>query len=155
MLKKVIFAGILMFGAGRAWAVFPPVQERGATTISTMVAITVSTTPAILLSTGSNMVFDSGSPQIIIISSTTQRLGQFLPGRVLLEVQNASTHPVWIGYSANVTTFPSVNMGYRINASSVTNNTIQSWQVRGAVPNYWIASDDLITLPQVLVIQHK
>lgn len=159
MRKLAAILGIVFSGWSAAYSAgAPQMQDIGSVRISTSVGISVSTTPSILLSTGFNMPLESLTGGNTFNSSTRTINGQFLLGRIGLEVVNYSTIPVWIGYSAAVTSFPSVSMGRRIDASTTSSqgvNTTYSFKSADSIWNYWIKSGDMITDRSVLVIQTK
>lgn len=160
--SKIAVLAALAFVPRLAFAAYPPVQDHGSVEYSTSVAITVSTTATILLSTGSNVFSDGGGvgPEAIIASSftNTQVLGQFMPDRINITITNTSSRTVWIGYSANVATFPHVNMGFKINPST-TGWFVPAqdgvWSSNDSIKDYYIRSDDFIPTPQIVVRQSK
>lgn len=158
-MKKIFqILGIVFAGLSSGFAAFPPMQDMGPVKISTMIGISVSTTPRILLSTGFNMPLEPVTGGGTFRSSTWTINGQHMLGRISLEILNYSTNPVWIGYSAAVTSFPSVNMGRRIEASSYTFSgsvVPGSYLAPGSIWNYWIKSNDNINERSVLVIQNR
>lgn len=116
-------------------AAFPPVQEQGAVSASTSVAISVSTNPTIVLSTGTNMPYqkqlgDADNYAYPAQSSWTVP-GQYMSGRTHTEFFNDTSTDVWIGPNINVSTRPGANYGRRLIPGS-------SWSLDGNIRNYFV-----------------
>lgn len=165
MRKQLIKIAALILGyAGSAHALYPPTQDMGSVQVSTSIARGASTLPSILLSTGANVGLGSavgpGPTSISFASYTANTLqGQYMPDRVSLCIFNQSTHSIWIGYDANVTSYPSVYQGFRLYGTTTNITSVvtpgQIFQENGAIRDYYIVSDDTFTSRDIIIKQSK
>src|SRR3990167_4927470 len=148
MKFKVLFAGLFLLGAGEAWS-YPQFQDRGAVSTGTVYAVTVTTTVELLLSTGANVMSENETPSFFVQQGTSSLpvKGNYMEGRVFLEIYNDSTKDIWFGYTRAVSTQTGADYGRRIPSGA-------SWSSNSSIRDYWVVSDTT-TERRIVVIQEK
>lgn len=160
LVAGILFLGLAILGPRPCFAAYPPVQDVGPVSIVTMTAITCQMIPKLLLSTGTNNPRGAGYPTASLATAAIVA-GEYMVGRISLNIINYSTHNIFIGYDKNVSTWSApapFYPGWLIPTSTFTASGTQipgSLYLPGSVRDIWVIADDTIPVRQILAVQQK
>lgn len=165
LVAGILFLGLAILGPRPCFAAYPPVQDVGPVSIVTMTAITCQMIPKILLSTGTNNPRGAGYPTASLATAAIVA-GEYMVGRISLDVVNYSSHNIFIGYDKNVATWTAPAPGYigwlipAVSSITAGGYALQiplpsSLHLPGSVRDLWVIADDTIPVRQILAVQQK
>lgn len=131
---------------------FQKIQSVGSVDFGTTTAISVGLVPQILISTNVGNAGFNGEPGYSIYptsgtAGTGVPGGDYVNGRMFLEIYNDTTNQIYIGYNASVSSQPGVNYGRNIPPGT-------AWSHDCSVKDHYIVADTP-TLKKVVVTQEK
>jgi len=118
-MKKIalfLFVSVGILGlAAVSHAAFPPVQDMGAVSTGTTLAVSIGTAPALILSTGTNMFMEQ-RPSFTVpqTTATVVTQGNYMQSRVHIEFFNDTGQDVWLGHTVNISSNAGSNYGRRV-----------------------------------------